>query len=49
MRSRLRLHGAGRIFVWSYIGVKIQFSNSECKNPIQNAEHQSVNPELSLH
>ena len=35
--------------VWIYISVKIQFSNSECKNAIHNAESQSANPEMSIH
>ena len=34
--------------VWSYISVKIQFSNSECKHAIRNAECQSMNPEMSF-
>ena len=37
------------VILWSYISVKIQFSNSECKDAIQNAECQSVNPEMSIH
>ena len=32
--------------IWIYVSVKLQFSNSECKNAIQNAERQSLNPEL---
>ena len=34
--------------LWSYISVKIQFSNSECKHAIRNAECQSMNPEMSF-
>jgi len=32
-----------------FICIKIQFSNSECKNAIQNAERQPLNPEMSFH
>ena len=35
--------------LWSYISVKIQFSNSECKHAIRNAECQSMNPEMLFH
>ena len=40
---------APSVHVWSYISVKIQFSNSECKHAIRNAECQSMNPEMSFH
>ena len=35
--------------LWSYISVQIEFLNSECKHAIQNAECQSVNPEVSIY
>ena len=35
--------------LWSYISVKIQFSNLECKHEIQNAECQFLNPEMLIH
>ena len=35
-------------YLWSYISVKIQFSNLECKHAIRNAECQSMNPEMSF-